>query len=74
MVALTDKNVLEIARGFIKFPGSQICKHNIVLTMLDHLERAGFPLSRELVKAVADVDDEQAITLLDKEIGNATIQ
>jgi len=48
----------------LKFPYPQICRHSVAGTLLDHLERAGAPVSKELARAVVQADDELALALL----------
>lgn len=48
----------------LTFPFPQICRHNVACTLLDILERHGYPVSTELAGAVVRAEDEIALTLL----------
>ena len=50
----------------MKFPYPTICRHLVAADMLSALEEHGYPVSRRLVKAVVDADDEAALEALAK--------
>ena len=65
---IQQSQVYELMRRWIKFPNATICKHAVVLDLLDLLERSGYSISTDLVKSVVESDDEKSLPYLNSEI------
>jgi hypothetical protein len=63
---IAEQKIIAVAQRILKHPQGTICKHWVVLILLDLLEREGWPISMELAKAVVDADDDKSLELLEK--------
>lgn len=61
---ITKADIYEAVRELIEFPYAQVCRHYVACNLLDLLERKGFALDTDLVRAVVRADDEAALALL----------
>lgn len=65
-----EKKILKLIKNLINFPSPKICKHAVMLDLLNLLEESGYKININLVDAILDSDDEKAGILINKELKN----
>lgn len=64
MISDTEEFVHDIIKLLANFPYGQVCKHFVMASLLDQLERKEFTINPELAKAIMDCEDEKILCLL----------
>ena len=64
---ITPEDILLEIEKLLKYPNSHICKHHVCCNLLDMLERHGCKLSLNLVRAVVEANDEDALKIIKEE-------
>lgn len=65
---MSEEQCYKLILWLLRFPKATICKHAVASQILNELERIGLQVRCEVVKAVADGDDESAIQLVEEKI------
>lgn len=70
MTSELKKDLLKEVRHMVNFPFAQICRHSVALNILSIMEKNGYVLPPELVKAVSEssAGDTKALEILEKEL------
>ncbi len=64
---ITYEDILYEIEKLLKFPNAHICKHYVCCNLLDMLERHNCKLPLNLVRAVVDANDEDALKIIKEE-------
>jgi hypothetical protein len=63
-VVIPAEVILKQIEWLMKFPYPTICRHLVAANLLSTLEEHGYPVSKELARAVVGADDDAALALL----------
>ena len=58
---LTTEQACEMIRHMLGFPHPRICRHTVVLELINYMEINGFKINNDFCKAVVKCDDELAL-------------
>jgi hypothetical protein len=68
---ITIQDVLSLVHGLLNFPYPRICRHAVASNLLSELEARGWKCPPELEEAVVRCQDDDAIAIIDRLVGEA---
>lgn len=66
--------IKKLIYNYLNFPFPQICRHSVVLDLLNLLETEGWAISEDLARAVCRAWDDEALALLEGGISMQNMQ
>jgi hypothetical protein len=63
---ITEQSIFDVITKLVQFPQSTICKHYAALQVLQILPEEQICARRDLVKALVDANDEEALEILQR--------